>query len=979
MNVINDINILNKGLEWLRLHNPEQYEQAFFPMVDGGRRLRRQLVALSENPAIGAFGESQTGKSYQINTLLNRNDKAFVIKSDSYPEGIGFVDEINPIGDKREATGVVTRLTSFRNAPQRYNSKYPVIVKLLTVSQLATILASGYYANIRDYTTYSDDELKAISRLIHERYASRPEQPDSALVEDDILDIKQYLASYVEAPTQGMLRSKYFETLTRIIRRVPAAEWVEVLKYLWHGNEVISRLFERLVEKMQRLGYAREVYVPIEAVAHRGNGNYRTIMSVACLNGLDDPEWSIRTDVYVPVNGAANELRREADFPTCDLCAISAEVIFKIDEEYLSEKRSYFYDESKAGEPGYLSRSSRMKLADEVGKDLLVNTDLLDFPGARSPEQQDEAFCTEGNKDKSGQSVLVKIFLRGKIAYLFNYYSESHMMKVLMFCHHDEQSEVKNLHILVDQWIRRNVGSNVAERAATLASTGGISPLFVVATKINLDMTQRNYEAHNNANAINNRWEDRFRTVLLDAVLNWSNVDWFRNWSAPGVSFKDTYLLRSYEHSSCAPNGNQMFNGYDVATSSPERELVMDKDYYRLLRSTFVSNSSVRELFFDPELAWDVVSTLNNDGSLYIIERMTKVAAAAARLRNDQMMRERNDIMSLVRDILNKEYDSDNDSEKLLQNIDLAGNIRWEFDASSSMDSYYFGHLILAMQVTEAECLSVVHELVHGTAINNDLNNLKDYLLIRKRCREFEGCNNDDERWERLQRSYGWSTRERAEAELARRGIDHVILFAPLLRPRTNQSFIADHIMKLWKDKVNSDELMNTFASNDGFNPMLMRDLIKIMLDSAERLGLADIIAERIRKEVSVSNLSQVKESLVADIMASTLNAFVNDFGYSLLTEEQIAKARSIAEDNFLPVFEYIGRERTSTFTHDELAGLFEDAFERGGGLVDSFESHYNEWLEYMTIAFIVHLRRSRLRPEVNKALGDIIDQIQFN
>ncbi|MDE6574061.1 MAG: hypothetical protein K2L84_01880, partial [Muribaculaceae bacterium] len=186
-------------------------------------------------------------------------------------------------------------------------------------------------------------------------------------------------------------------------------------------------------------------------------------------------------------------------------------------------------------------------------------------------------------------------------------------------------------------------------------------------------------------------------------------------------------------------------------------------------------------------------------------------------------------------------------------------------------------------------------------------------------------------------------------------------------------------VLKPCKDKLNSDQLLNTFASNDGFNPMLMRDLIKTMLDSAERLGLADIIAERIRKEVSVSNLSQVKESLVADIMASTLNAFVNDFGYSLLTEEQIAKARSIAEDNFLPVFEYIGRERTSTFTHDELAGLFEDAFERGGGLVDSFESHYNEWLEYMTIAFIVHLRRSRLRPEVNKALGDIIDQIQFN
>ena len=54
-------------------------------------------------------------------------------------------------------------------------------------------------------------------------------------------------------------------------------------------------------------------------------------------------------------------------------------------------------------------------------------------------------------------------------------YSESHMMKVLLFCHHQKQSEVKNLHILLDQWVRRNVGATVAERSATLARTGWLN------------------------------------------------------------------------------------------------------------------------------------------------------------------------------------------------------------------------------------------------------------------------------------------------------------------------------------------------------------------------------------------------------------------------------------------------------------------------------------------------------------------------
>lgn len=975
MTINDDIQIINEGLQWLKDNKPEQYEQSFFTMVDGRRRLLRQLNALTENPAIGAFGESQTGKSYQINTLLNRTDKAFRIRSTAYPEGVGFVDAINPIGDDREATGVVTRLTSFKRNPERYNEEYPVIVKLLRPGQIVSILSSGYFGNILDYTTYSDEELRQISDRIYKTYAGRPEQGETALTEDDILDVKSYLAAYMSAPTQGLRRSRFFETVTRIIRRVPAAEWVNVLKYLWHENEAISDLFCRLIADLERFGFAPEVYVPLETVMHGGE-NKRTIMSVACLNGLDEPDWEITSPVFVPVNDNPSTLRQVCTMPTCDICAVSAEVIFKIDPEYLEETLHYGYDRTRDTEPGHLPAASYHKLASTVDKSLLSDTDLLDFPGARSPEQQDEANCRKGERDKSGQSVLVKLFLRGKIAYLFNHYSESHMMKVLMFCHHHKQSEVKNLHILLDQWVRRNVGATADERMSTLRRTGGISPLMLVATKINIDMTYKDISSFNSETAVNNRWEDRFRTVLLDAVLNWTNADWFKNWSGQGQSFKDTYLLRSFAYCACTGQGNGMFEGYNVETSSPERELAMKPDYYRLLRRTFVANPSVRELFFDPELAWDVATTLNNDGALYIIERMGKVARAASEIRTEQMKRERDNIMGKVRAILEAEYDSDNEAEKLLQSIDTVANLRWELDASCTEDNYYFGHLLQALQVTEVECLSVVHKLVNGTDLNNTLNNMKEYQLIRKRCGNFEGCPTADLKWQKLMRAYGWRTREQAADNLAKRGIDVELLFTETLRPKTNQVFIADHIMELWRNKVRSEELMNTFTGDDTFNPVLMKDLIKTLVDSAERLGLADILAEKIRSEVSIANIAMVKESLVADMMASVINGFVNDFGYSLLSPELKAKAHKLVEDNELSVYNYIERERQSTYTHDELAGLFADMIADAGNITESFDNHYNEWIEYMTIAYIVHLKRSELRPEVNRALGDLLARI---
>lgn len=978
MAIQDDIQIINDGLNWLKTYKPEQYEASFLTMVDGRRKLRRQLNALTENPAIGAFGESQTGKSYQINTLLNRTDKAFRIKSDSNPEGVGFVDEINPIGDDREATGVVTRLTSFRRDPKRYSSAFPVIIKLLRPGQILTILSSGYYANIRDAASYSDEEYTQFANEILNNYSKRAELPECFLTEDDILDIKNYLELYMFSQTQGIRRSKYFESVARIIRRVPMNEWISVLKYLWHGNQAISDLFERLVGDLAKLKFSHEVYVPLETVMHHGK-NSNTIMSVACLNGLDDPAWSLKSRVLVQDTADRSRMIDLGEMLTCDICAISAEVIFKVDDEYLSEDLNYCYDSTKEGEAGFLSSASRRKLADKVDKSLLVNTDLLDFPGARSPEQQDDANCRSGQRGEDGQSVLIKLLLRGKIAYLFNYYSESHMMKVLLFCHHQKQSEVKNLHILLDQWVRYNVGKNIKERQKTLARSGGISPLMVVATKINIDMTRKDMDGLNSETAVNNRWEDRFRTVLLDAVLNWTNADWFKNWDGENHSFKDTYLLRSFAYCACTGQGNGMFSGYNVATSSPEENLAYPDEYYRLLRRTFTTNKSVQQLFFDPELAWDVASTVNNDGSLYIIERMSKVARSASDIRDEQMKEERDVIMTKVHDILYAEYDTQNDNEQLLKNIDTVANLRWEFDASCNEDNYFFGHLIQAFQITEVECLKVIHELINNPGMNESLNNLKEYQLIRQRCRNFQGCSNEADKWNELMKMYGWRTKEIAQSNLDRRNIKTEVLFAERLRPKTNQVFLADHIMELWKAKVNADELMNTFTGDDTFSPVLMKDLVKTLVTSAERVNLADVIAERITSEVSIANIAMIKESLVADIMASIINDFVNDFGYSLLSQELKDKARTTVDEMSLPVFDYIGREQKGTYSHQELADLFASMMADSGSITDSFDNRYNEWLEYMTIAYIVHLKRSELPADVNEALGHLIEKINFN
>lgn len=74
-----DINIINKALDWAKRYGVESFP--FEALKDDRRYLRRVGNALSVNCAVAAYGESQVGKSYLINSLLSTSDAPFVISS----------------------------------------------------------------------------------------------------------------------------------------------------------------------------------------------------------------------------------------------------------------------------------------------------------------------------------------------------------------------------------------------------------------------------------------------------------------------------------------------------------------------------------------------------------------------------------------------------------------------------------------------------------------------------------------------------------------------------------------------------------------------------------------------------------------------------------------------------------------------------------------------------------------------------------
>lgn len=962
------INNINDALAWIKANKPDQYEQRFLQLVSERCRLRKLAATELENPAIAAYGESQKGKSYVITNLLSDNGRPFTIVT---PEReYDFVKEINPITNNVEATGVVTRFTTFSGDPSRYNPEYPVLIKLLRMSEIATILCDGYHSDITDYQSYSDNEIKEIATEIYESYKDRQDLPNPVVVEDDILDMKYYLQRCTGGSTQSLLRSPYFERVALIARKVEASDWGDIFAPLWHRNATLTNLFLRLGEALRRLNYVTTVYVPVSAVLNTN----QTLMSVQRINELgqrNKTEASAFTPVIVPMAGGGT--RTIDKFDKSELSALCAEAVFKVEQRFLNSELSY--DMTMITDPAVRSKLS----GNPFKKDIIAHTDLLDFPGARARNQLKEENLDKTDP-KSAMSNDANVYLRGKVAYLFNRYSDSGMINILLFCHDNAQRNDDTLYITIENWVKQYVGDSASQRARTLKLTGGVSPFFLIATKFNIDMTMADAnpdDVANSRNAIDQRWSDRFNIVLYKEVIHGNDAKWFQNWIAEGETFKNTYLLRDYKYSGDTGKGNNLYTGF--RETGRETQSAMDDEYYERMRTSFIESPHTRKFFANPACSWDVAATQNNDGALYLFEQLAVAASNMEQTRRELTATSLRNIGKSLYDIL-KSYFHANDAEaQLIQDMNQACAIRRELIFACNRNSYFFGRMIQELQITEKELYNSIYDLINSSAMNDTRNDSRNYEIIRKDIgRRLDRCTTDDMKWECVMMGYNLPDREAAEKFLADKGVDAAKLFAGNFKRKTNSAIIAENVYNTWIDSIKKPEAINRLCDNGVFDPIEMSALVDNIEITSRKMRLEETLDKIIEDYVKVMNINAINLSLIADLMASKINDFICDLGYASRTAEEIEAAERIVDENpmkFDPL-EYISHSHPENYSAEELTEMFNDLIDRPDGVTQAFENNYFKWIEYMIVSFLLKGQIINYDIEANNRIGALIDRI---
>lgn len=550
------------AIDWVQSvsGNATQVKNEANDLVRHLRRMRnraRSLGRVAETPmTIGFFGVSQAGKSHLLASLAaGVGGRLTTCYGD---QRVDFIDHVNPPGGGKESTGLVTRFT--RHRPQADDPAFPVEVRLFREIDLAKILANAWFSDFdREQVKFVLDE-QTIGNVL-DAFAGREADavgPDAGVNEDDVVSLWDYVHG-AWGSSVASLENGYWLRAMQLAPRLSSRERARLFSLLWGGVDELSRVYEQLAESLRKLGHADLAYVSLDALARKSGDALQasadSIMSVDILNRLGsggDAMLGVRPQ-------AGGRLGPAISIPAAHLAALTTELVFPLLE------------------------GPKHKSVESV--------DLLDFPGYRGRFKVSS--LDRIPRESADSDPVAQLLLRGKVAYLFERYTESQEMNGLVMCVNSTTPfEVTDVVKVLEDWVHRTQGGSAEVRSQRKCG------LFWVLTKmdVRIDAVLRlddGQVAKTCADIIRQTLDDRF-----------GSEQWMREW-APGRPFNNCFMARK-------PGYGDYFIDIVDGEERALREQRLDK--LEAARRTFVATPEVQKRFAMPDEAWRALLSLNDGG-----------------------------------------------------------------------------------------------------------------------------------------------------------------------------------------------------------------------------------------------------------------------------------------------------------------------------------------------------------------------------
>ena len=957
----------NAGLQWALSHLKGASQR------DVRRKLLENKITLSYinnashvKPGVALFGASQVGKSYLSNYLLATDSHPLHVY-DNTGNSVGFLNTIDPAGNGKEATALVTRFSLDSTCGP--NPSYPYRVKLLRPIEIIMTLVDGYFNDVKGQIVSTKEEIEEEKRRLISKYSNAP-KAKNIISAEDICELRNYFnPRYLsQRPDffENLERCDYFATLDSIAYSLNSSDLADVFGFLWGYNPIIVEVFNSILEIYEKINFSTEVHVSLDALK-REDGTILHVDRIYEFVGLDKLSQEMRSTVEPAKVKEMSVLLEDGtiafNIKKSHFCMIAREVAFSVVN----------VDDSK-------------QLAGiEAEKPFLKTMDILDFPGARSRK---EILASGFNYDG-----VVHMLVRGKVAFLFNKYSHQYLISSLIFCQDNSQANVTSLPRLIDGWVRDNVGKDIAERTQLMRVTNGTSPLLMVATKFNEYLKQANNltisDSERRKEEMMSIWVRMASALSAAAVIAGSTDSWFDNWTIDSP-FKVIFPLRGYKYSA------ELYEGYkEVDDKITDRERKMSSHFseiYNDLRKTFMDTRSefIQLHLNDAEYLWNEATGVNADGSKPILKYLETVATEIGSMRDDTFARLLSSVFNRLADTLLKYYHDDNATVELSRQRKLASRMRMSLDVQFGRDKDFFCDLISSMMIDESNLHDIILNTINATKVV-EATDVAELFAIRERaqiCPELPVEINK----QRLMEAYCCDSDEELQELLEEWGLTIEQIIAPTAKVNMAR-LIADAIEQEWVDSHLNPEDYEPFAQRGMKTSQLESLLSNIRALYSSKLNMSEKIAERINPFVAGMSTGaiDVLSDMLSDICSQIVNRFVSSMGAAYYSNEDWTKIEATCKQLNLSVSLHKDAFNTSLFESSAIRTSLPDIFEAFDSSIQtpnhqdeakrymSNWTEYQQWIDLMEVSFLATVGIPTYDVAMNEALKVILDSKVVN
>ncbi|MEN6495251.1 MAG: virulence factor SrfC family protein [Thermoguttaceae bacterium] len=582
--------------DWLAEFNPSRRAVDLLPIPESDefevlqlRRLAGNLLTSARVPVAAAvYGPSQVGKSLFMGQVLRpHNDAYSPLGRDeqygppAYFKDLSFDNDLNPQSGSNEATALVTRFTTKDRIAASVAPEYPVMVRALTRTEWLRVLARGFHVECQiGNRCWDQGRLESLFEEYGSLHASREVDRKWRM---DLLDAFSYMRTVdprgfpaKEAVVSGLL-SRYSLTEEGYVATAAALFWDK-----WPS---LTNLFIRINNFLTRIA--------------SGPHGPAILTHWAGVRFLLDSQ-----------RARFHERRTSKCFRRVDWRQ------FQLDERDGCYVLDYRPDRTDGNEDLETIQAAMLELVlpvlphrlNDDWRKVIEQMDFLDIPGMRAGRQG-----VEQGKRTAAESIdeQMEIVKRGKVAYLFERYTEELQIQTLFLLSRGGNLEVTSqMKYHIDKWGRARYGDKTWPHKVR----DEIPALFIGMTGI--DEEFRNREEY----AEKGLYQQRLGQLVdaLGGVMN--------DFGGRGKPFTNVYPIR--------------YPGtWDTNQAQRERE---DLEKWNRARKAFLESEMVRTYLRSSEQRWDTAMR-DDDGGLSLISAGIR-AVTTADDKQSQLQREILDI-----------------------------------------------------------------------------------------------------------------------------------------------------------------------------------------------------------------------------------------------------------------------------------------------------------------------------------------------